>query len=149
VVFDLYPSNERATLVCPPSLASCSGVHCPAILRWRQVLQSHILVRGEEPLSDYRRRWAAQPTVAVAVYKSHLSASHILLEPANTILAKDCLGTLLQFNWTNTLTRSRRALLAQYAAEYWADHVLFEEVPFCVRKKTEDLFDQRPVQDLL
>ncbi|KAH9007381.1 hypothetical protein EDB83DRAFT_2302272 [Lactarius deliciosus] len=63
---------------------------------------------------------------------------HVDLEPAHTILAQACLGTLLQ------LDKHADAYgfpLVEYAAEHWVDHAQFEKVSTRIRDGIDDLFD--------
>ena len=52
---------------------------------------------------------------------------HILLQPANTIMAQACLGVLLRFDY-DIDEKIRSFSLAEYAAEHFGDHVEFENV---------------------
>ena len=71
-----------------------------------------------------------------------LSCYHIDLEPAHTILAKACMGILLQtddFVEENDIAKS--SPLAGYAAEHWVTHAQFKSVSLFLRKAMEYLFD--------
>ena len=71
-----------------------------------------------------------------------VSRFHILLEPAHTILAKACLGVLLQLDeHVNRFNVATSFPLGRYAAEHWVDHAKFGQVSFHVREAMEDLFD--------
>jgi ankyrin repeat protein len=66
-----------------------------------------------------------------------VSFHHIPLEPAHTILAQACLGVLLRLDDSSAQPSS----LASYAAQYWFDHALFENVSSRVKEGMESLFD--------
>jgi len=71
-----------------------------------------------------------------------VSRFYILLEPAHVILARACLGTLLQLD--NRVDKDNVEVfspLARYAAEHWAKHAQFEGVASQLREGMEILFD--------
>lgn len=71
-----------------------------------------------------------------------VSCFHILLEPAHTILAKACLGVLLQLEdrvYKSDIEDSFP--LARYAAEHWVNHAQYENVLSLLREGMETLFD--------
>jgi len=71
-----------------------------------------------------------------------VSRFHILLEPAHTILAKACLGTLLRLDdQVDKYKVKDRFPLARYSAEHWAKHAQFEGVSSQLRETMETLFD--------
>jgi hypothetical protein len=70
-----------------------------------------------------------------------VSFHHILLEPAHTILAQACLGVLLRLDDSTRETSVQRSPLAEYAAQHWVDHALFENVSSRVKDGMENLFD--------
>jgi ankyrin repeat protein len=71
-----------------------------------------------------------------------VSAFHILLEPAHTVLAEACLAVLLRLGeLVNEDNVEDKFPLAQYAAEHWVDHARFENVSFLIREGMERLFD--------
>jgi hypothetical protein len=70
-----------------------------------------------------------------------ISFHHILLEPAHTILAQACLGVLLRLDDSPRETSVERFPLAEYAAEHWVDHALFEGVSFRIKDGMDNLFD--------
>ena len=71
-----------------------------------------------------------------------ISAFHILLEPAHTVLAKACLGVLVRLGEVVDEDNVKDKFpLARYAAEHWVDHARFENVSSHVREGMEDLFD--------
>jgi ankyrin repeat protein len=69
------------------------------------------------------------------------SQFHIQLEPAHTILAQACLGTLLQLDQGSGKGVSEEFPLADYAARHWAAHAQFETVASGIQKGMDDLFD--------
>jgi ankyrin repeat protein len=78
----------------------------------------------------------------IAASSADLSAFHILLEPAHTVLAEACLVVLLRLGEVvdedNVMDKFP---LAQYAGEHWVDHARFENVSSHIREQMEDLFD--------
>jgi len=71
-----------------------------------------------------------------------VSRFYILLEPAHVILARACLGTLLQLD--SCVDKDNVEILsplARYAAEHWAKHAQFEGVESQLREGMEILFD--------
>jgi ankyrin repeat protein len=65
-----------------------------------------------------------------------ISRYHIVLEDANTLIARACLGVLL---WDPD--GAATALLALYAAEHWVAHARVENVASRIRDGMERLFD--------
>ncbi|KAH9060233.1 hypothetical protein EDB87DRAFT_621040 [Lactarius vividus] len=63
---------------------------------------------------------------------------HVDLEPAHTILAQACLGTLLRLDEHSD---AKGFPLVKYAARHWMDHAQFEKVSTRVRDGMDDLFD--------
>ena len=70
-----------------------------------------------------------------------VSRYHILLEPANTILAQACLGVLLRLDDGVNKDNSGHIPLLRYAARYLFDHVGFENVASRIRHALEFFFD--------
>ena len=71
-----------------------------------------------------------------------LSAFHILLEPAHTVLAEACLVILLQLGeLVEKDNVTDKFPLARYAAEHWVDHARIENVSSHVREEMDDIFD--------
>ena len=73
---------------------------------------------------------------------SDVSRFHIPSEPAHTILAKACLGVLLQLD--GRLDENEvyaKFPLARYAAKHWIDHAQFGDVSSQVQEGMEELFD--------
>ena len=66
---------------------------------------------------------------------------HIALEPAHTILAQACLGVLLRLDDSTREVSIHRFPLAEYAAQHWVDHALFEGVSSRIKDGIENLFD--------
>jgi len=97
--------------------------------RSRVVHLSHFSV--EESLTSDR--------LAAAI--GDISFHYIDLEPAHTILAQACLGVLLRLDDSTWETSVERLPLAEYAAEHWVDHALFEGVSFRIKDGLEYLFD--------
>ncbi|KAH9164951.1 hypothetical protein EDB89DRAFT_2077428 [Lactarius sanguifluus] len=67
-----------------------------------------------------------------------VSRFHVDLEPAHTILAQACLGTLLRLD---EHADAKGFPLVEYAARHWVDHARFEKVSTRVRDGMDDLFD--------
>ena len=67
---------------------------------------------------------------------------HISMTSAHTLAAQACLGILLQLD-KDVITRDglKELPLAKYAAEYWADHALLEDVSRNVEDGMKQLFD--------
>ena len=72
---------------------------------------------------------------------------HISTTPAHTLAAQSCLGILLHFDKNLDRLFITDSLgkwpLAEYAAEYWVDHVRFEGVLQNVEDGLKQLFDPR------
>ena len=80
----------------------------------------------------------------IASSRADISAFHILLEPAHTVLAKACLSVLLRLGSVEANVEDHvedKFPLARYAAEHWADHARFGNVSSHIREGMEDLFD--------
>jgi len=75
--------------------------------------------------------------------RSHgdVSRFHIDLEPAHTILAQACLGTLLRLDEHAGNSGSKGFPLVEYAARHWVDHARFEKVSSRLPDGMDDLFD--------
>jgi ankyrin repeat protein len=67
---------------------------------------------------------------------------HISMTPAHTLAAQSCLGILLHLD-KDVITRDslKDFPLAEYAAECWASHALFEDVSRNVENGIKQLFD--------
>ena len=70
-----------------------------------------------------------------------ISRYHILLEPANTILAQACLGVLLRLDDNVDVYNPDDIPLLTYAARYWIDHARFENVSSHIRDAMEYFLD--------
>jgi ankyrin repeat protein len=70
----------------------------------------------------------------------HVSCFHVSQRPAHALLARACLGVLLQLDVDRNNTR--RSLLAQYAAAYWVGHAQFENISSDIQHVMEYLFDR-------
>ena len=62
--------------------------------------------------------------------------------PAHALLARVCLGVLLQPDDDNDRDNIQNFPLALYAAQYWADHARFENVSSDIQHAIERLFDR-------
>jgi ankyrin repeat protein len=69
-----------------------------------------------------------------------VSRFHIDLEPAHTIMAQACLGTLLRDEHAGE-SDANGSPLAKYAAQHWVDHAQFGKVSSRIRDGMHDLFD--------
>jgi ankyrin repeat protein len=70
-----------------------------------------------------------------------VSCYHILPDSAHTILAQACLGVLLRLDDHVDAVNARDMPLAHYAAEHWADHAGFKNVPSRVQGAVEVFLD--------
>ena len=70
-----------------------------------------------------------------------VSRFRIDLEPAHTIMAQACLGTLLRLDEHAGNVDPKMSPLVKYAAQHWVDHAQFGNVSSCVRNGMDDLFD--------
>ena len=69
---------------------------------------------------------------------------HISMTPAHTLVAQACLGILLHLDMDVVTSDSlKKWPLAEYAAEHWAGHALFEGVSQNVEDGVKQLFDPR------
>src|SRR6266702_296123 len=66
---------------------------------------------------------------------------YIDLDPAHTILAQACLGTLLRLDEHAGNSGAKRFPLVRYAAQHWVDHARFEKVSSRVPDGMDELFD--------
>ncbi|KAI9438070.1 hypothetical protein H4582DRAFT_2076662 [Lactarius indigo] len=74
----------------------------------------------------------------LAKSQGDVSQFHVGLEPAHTILAQACLGTLLRLD---EHADAEGFPLVEYAAEHWVEHARFEKVSARVQDGMDDLFD--------
>jgi ankyrin repeat protein len=77
----------------------------------------------------------------LAISCGDISRYHIAFEPAHMILAQACLGVLLRLDNHVDETDASNTPLIGYAARYWVDHALFENVSSRIRDAMELLFD--------
>jgi Ankyrin repeats (many copies)/Ankyrin repeats (3 copies) len=70
-----------------------------------------------------------------------VSRYHIRLDAAHTILARACLGVLLQLDDRVRLDSIKNFPLARYAAQYWPTHARFENASSLIKDGMECLFD--------
>jgi ankyrin repeat protein len=78
----------------------------------------------------------------IAGSSADVSSFRILLEPAQTVLAKACLGVLLRLDeHVNKDNVDECFPLARYAAKHWVDHTQLENVSSHIREGMEHLFD--------
>ena len=66
----------------------------------------------------------------------------VLPKPAHTLLARACLGVLLQLDSSVDETEIDNLPLALYAAKYWTCHAHFEDVSSDIRDGMDRLFDK-------
>ena len=78
----------------------------------------------------------------LARFNLDVSRYHILLEPAHTILAQACLGTLLRLDDGVNKHDSADIPLVKYAAQYFFDHARSENVASRIRDALEFFFDE-------
>jgi ankyrin repeat protein len=112
-------------------LTSCSSLIAILESRGSRIVQfSHFSVK--EFLTSSR----------LGTSSGEMSRYHILLEPAHTILAQACMSVLLRSDDRVEESGVRNSSpLAKYAAEHWVAHAQHEQVPSCLRKAMENLFD--------
>jgi len=72
---------------------------------------------------------------------AHVSHFHILPKPAHALLARACLGVLLQLDYGLDDAKIRLLPLARYAAEHWVDYARFEDVSSDIQDMMDCLFD--------
>ncbi len=77
----------------------------------------------------------------LAETKETISRFHVSMPPAHTIIAQACLGVLLDLDENITKDSLRDLPLAEYAAEHWVEHALFENVSSSVDDGMKRLFD--------
>ena len=72
-----------------------------------------------------------------------ISRYHIVLEDANTVIARACLGILLRdpVDQNDADADANSVSLAQYAARYWVTHAQIKNVASRIRDGMEYLFD--------
>jgi len=72
-----------------------------------------------------------------------ISRFHVSMTPAHTVIARACLGVVLQLDENVTKQDVKTFPLANYAAEHWFAHALFEDVSPKIQNAMRDLFDPR------
>jgi len=77
----------------------------------------------------------------LAESKGIISQFHVSMTLAHTIIARACLGVLLQIDEDVTKDDLKRFPLASYAAEHWAGHARFEGVSSNIQDGMRRLFD--------
>jgi len=77
----------------------------------------------------------------LAESKGIISRFHVSMTLAHTIIARACLGVLLQIDEDVTKDDLERFPLASYAAEHWAGHARFEGVSSNIQDGMKRLFD--------
>ena len=112
-------------------LSTCSSLIAVVNENGSQVVQfSHFSVK--EFLTSPR----------LSTTNADISRFVILLEPAHTIMARACLGTLLQLDDISDEDGVEdRFPLARYAAEHGTTHAQFEDVSSHIREEMQILFD--------
>ena len=70
-----------------------------------------------------------------------ISRYHVSMTPAHTLVAQACLGILLHLDENITIDGLEYYPLAEYSAEQWVDHALFEDVSRHVEDGMKQLFD--------
>jgi len=73
--------------------------------------------------------------------KGIISRFHVSMTLAHTIIARACLGVLLQIDEGVTEDDLEKFPLAEYAAEHWAGHARFEGVSSHIQDGMKRLFD--------
>ncbi|KAN0134769.1 hypothetical protein V8E53_007554 [Lactarius tabidus] len=77
----------------------------------------------------------------LAASRAEVSHFRILPEPAHTVIAKACLGILLQLDDGVDDVKAKRSPFIEYAAEHWVDHAQFEKVSTHIEDGMRLLFD--------
>jgi len=77
----------------------------------------------------------------LAESKGIISQFHVSMTLAHTIIARACLGVLLQIDEDVTKDDLKRFPLASYAGEHWAGHARFEGVSSNIQAGMTRLFD--------
>ena len=77
------------------------------------------------------------------IHAGKISQYHIALQPAHALLARLCLGVLLQLDGNVDRTRLEKSPLALYAAQHWVDHANFGNVASQIQDSMERLFNPK------
>ena len=117
-----WDDHEQAVLSTCSSLITIDYAHGDPVVQF-----SHFSVK-EFLLSD-----------RLATSSKEISWYHVVLEDANTLIARACLCVLLRDPVNEN--RVETAPLTQYAAEHWVAHALVENVASRIRDGMEQLFD--------
>ena len=135
-IFAIQPKTETITIfnAClrpedPEEfvLSACSTLVSVVNINHRKIVQfSHFSVR--EYLTSNR-----------IANSEHISHFHVLPRLAHTLIARVCLGVLLQLD---TRVNRDNFPLALYAAKYWVDHAKFENVSSDIQHEMKTLFDK-------
>ena len=121
-----WEDQEQAVLSTCSSLIAVVDAHGDQIVQF-----SHFSVK----------EFLTSPRLAGS--SADVSQFHTQLESAHTILAKACLGTLLQLGGNDDGSSVQDKFpLANYAARHWVDHAQFENVASQIQEGMEILFDQ-------
>jgi len=99
-----------------------------------------IVRNGDSRLVQFSHFSVKEYLTSPRLARSHGDVSwfHIDLDPAHTILAQACLGTLLRLD---EHAGAKGFPLVEYAARHWVDHAQFEKVSSRVLDGMDDLFD--------
>jgi len=102
-----------------------------------------IVREGDSQIVQFSHFSVKEYLTSSRLARSHEDASqfYIHLEPAHTILARACLGTLLLLDEHAVSSGAKGFPLAEYAARHWVDHARFEKVSSHVWDGIDDLFD--------
>ena len=111
-------------------LSTCSSLIAVVPSGGRRVVQfSHFSVK----------EYLTSPRLARS--QAGVSSFHIDLEPAHTIMAQACLGTLLRLGEQAENFGAEEFPLVKYAAQHWVEHAQIENVSSSVRDGMYNLFD--------
>ena len=77
----------------------------------------------------------------LAESKETISRFHVSMTLAHTIIAQSCLSVLLHLDEGITQDHLERFPLAEYAAQYWVGHSLFQDVSPKIQDEMKRLFD--------
>ena len=119
-----WEDHEQAVLSTCSSLIAIVPTDDSAVVQF-----SHFSVK-EFLLSD-----------GLSTSEKDISRYYIALDDANTLIAKACLGVLLQDPVDESGAATPPSPLAQYAAEHWVVHAKVKNVATHLRHGIESLFD--------
>ena len=126
----LRPSNAEASV-----LSACSTLVSV-------VKATHARDKGKKMVQFAHFSVKEYLTSDRIVNSALVSHFHVLPKPAHTLLAKACLGVLLQLDHSIDKTKILDFPLAQYAAKHWVDHAHFEDVSSDIQDGMDCLFDK-------